>query len=448
MDWLGFDSTTFFLDKPAVAFRRSTRTDVSDSINSTGFINSIGSLRSFDSFGSIKSGKPMIFGAASSEYAYAWYLDNHEADFGSWSDFTTLEKSVEYPSLIPGNYTFHVKAKTRANEVSLEAVRSFSVVSGTDPDIPTNIGMINISPSTMTLASKGETQKLTATAIFNDGIQQILRNDVQGMLWESSNPAVAGVDSTGNVTAIENGVSEISCTYSYIIGRVSINVLYPHPAIAVSTTEINLTAIEGSDGSSQSFDISNTGIGEMAYQVIKEDAWFSLSPESGTLGQGQQITVTITPAASSMGAGNDSGIITITAAGAVGAPVYITVNLDVQENTAPGPGGNFTNSLGMNFKEILPGTFMMGSPTDESARDSNEIQHQVTLTQAYYMQTTEVTQGQWEAVLGSNPSYFDNCGSDCPVKNVSWNDAQEVSCLNFLVDFYDINKYFLTHYFY
>lgn len=41
------------------------------------------------------------------------------------------------------------------------------------------------------------------------------------------------------------------------------------------------------------------------------------------------------------------------------------------------------------------------------------------------MQTTEVTQGQWEAVMGSNPSYVSSCGSDCPVENVSWDDAQE-----------------------
>ena len=41
------------------------------------------------------------------------------------------------------------------------------------------------------------------------------------------------------------------------------------------------------------------------------------------------------------------------------------------------------------------------------------------------MQTTEVTQGQWDAVMGENPSYFQNCGEDCPVEAVSWNDVQE-----------------------
>lgn len=87
-------------------------------------------------------------------------------------------------------------------------------------------------------------------------------------------------------------------------------------------------------------------------------------------------------------------------------------------------GDTFTNSLGMTFNLIPAGTFTMGSPEDELGRGSNETQHQVTLTNDYYMQTTEVTQGQWKAVMGSNPSSFQNCGDNCPVEQVSWNDIQ------------------------
>lgn len=84
-----------------------------------------------------------------------------------------------------------------------------------------------------------------------------------------------------------------------------------------------------------------------------------------------------------------------------------------------------TNAIGMKFVYIKPSTFIMGSPPDESGRESDEKQHKVTLTKGFYMQTTEVTQGQWEAVMGNNPSCFNNCGDDCPVEQVSWNDAQE-----------------------
>ncbi len=85
---------------------------------------------------------------------------------------------------------------------------------------------------------------------------------------------------------------------------------------------------------------------------------------------------------------------------------------------------SFTNSLGMEFVYIEPGEFMMGSPPDEPDRFNNERRHKVRLTNGFYMQTTEVTQGQWKAVMGSNPSDFSSCGDDCPVETVSLNDAQ------------------------
>ena len=93
----------------------------------------------------------------------------------------------------------------------------------------------------------------------------------------------------------------------------------------------------------------------------------------------------------------------------------------------------FTNSLGMTFVLIPAGVFMMGSPEDEPERYKNEILHEVTLTKSYYMQTTTVTQKQWEEVMGSNPSEFKKDGLNCPVENVSWNDAQEfIKKLNML----------------
>jgi formylglycine-generating enzyme required for sulfatase activity len=79
----------------------------------------------------------------------------------------------------------------------------------------------------------------------------------------------------------------------------------------------------------------------------------------------------------------------------------------------------------MIFVYIGPGTFRMGSPSVEPGGNNDETQHQVTITRPFYMQTTEVTQGQWRAVMGNNPSYFSNCIDGCPVENVSWNDTQE-----------------------
>ncbi len=85
-----------------------------------------------------------------------------------------------------------------------------------------------------------------------------------------------------------------------------------------------------------------------------------------------------------------------------------------------------SNSLGMGFVHIKPGSFMMGSSRREYLlRDKDEKLHSVTLSRDFYMQTTEVTQQQWKAVMGENPSRFKVCGGDCPVENVSWDDVQK-----------------------
>ena len=92
-----------------------------------------------------------------------------------------------------------------------------------------------------------------------------------------------------------------------------------------------------------------------------------------------------------------------------------------------------TNSIGMTFVYIRAGTFNMGSPVNEPSRSDDETQHQVTLTQSYYIQNTETTQGQYQRVLGDNPSSFTNCGMNCPVDYVSWSDAQIfIEALNLL----------------
>jgi len=88
-------------------------------------------------------------------------------------------------------------------------------------------------------------------------------------------------------------------------------------------------------------------------------------------------------------------------------------------------GRDYSNNLGMLFKLIPAGTFVMGSPSNEPGRDSDESQHQVTLSRSFYMQTTEVTQGQWQKVMGSNKSSFSECGLDCPVERVSWEEVQD-----------------------
>ena len=85
------------------------------------------------------------------------------------------------------------------------------------------------------------------------------------------------------------------------------------------------------------------------------------------------------------------------------------------------------------FRWIEPGTFMMGSPETEPKRWDVEIQHQVTLTQGFWLADTTVTQALWQAVMGNNPSYFSDNPKN-PVVQVSWNDIQNfIQKLNTLI---------------
>jgi formylglycine-generating enzyme required for sulfatase activity len=80
-----------------------------------------------------------------------------------------------------------------------------------------------------------------------------------------------------------------------------------------------------------------------------------------------------------------------------------------------------SRSTGMQFVPIPKGTFTMGSPDGEPERDKDETQHQVTLTQDFFLGKYEVTQAEYETVMGYNPSYFK--GKRRPVEQVSWYDA-------------------------
>jgi formylglycine-generating enzyme len=81
-------------------------------------------------------------------------------------------------------------------------------------------------------------------------------------------------------------------------------------------------------------------------------------------------------------------------------------------------------SIAGEFVQIEPGCFEMGSPEWEEGRNDDETPHRVCITRPFDLGKYEVTQGQWERVMGGNPSHFSGCGSDCPVEQVSWNQVQ------------------------
>ena len=97
-------------------------------------------------------------------------------------------------------------------------------------------------------------------------------------------------------------------------------------------------------------------------------------------------------------------------------------SVEVSTNTSEAIAKTFTiTDLSMEMLWVKPGTFEMGSPSSEKDREDDETLHTVTLTQGFHLGKHEVTQSQWEKVMGSNPSKYK--GADRPVEQVSWTDV-------------------------
>lgn len=114
-------------------------------------------------------------------------------------------------------------------------------------------------------------------------------------------------------------------------------------------------------------------------------------------------------------------------------------NLKRMETVEPKAGtvskANLPNGAEMSFAYIPAGEFQMGSTDGE--KDENPV-HQVKISRGYWIGIYEVTQKQWQAVMGNNPSNFKKCGEQCPVENISWDDAQNfISKLNASKDGYN-----------
>ncbi len=104
------------------------------------------------------------------------------------------------------------------------------------------------------------------------------------------------------------------------------------------------------------------------------------------------------------------------------ATLLIGLNAYATENTLGGDPKHA--SITAPKMALIPaGTFCMGSPESEVERYDDETQHKVTISKDFWMSQYEVTQAEWEAVIGNNPSYSQ--GANLPVEQVSWYDAIE-----------------------
>jgi formylglycine-generating enzyme required for sulfatase activity len=110
--------------------------------------------------------------------------------------------------------------------------------------------------------------------------------------------------------------------------------------------------------------------------------------------------------------------------------ILVAVSLSTLCLVGYGQEKEITNSIGMKLVLIPKGTFQMGSPEGEKRRAKGEVQHEVTLSKEFYLGVTEVTQVQYQKVMGENPSWFQGDNIQCdssnhPVDYVLWEEAVE-----------------------
>jgi formylglycine-generating enzyme required for sulfatase activity len=107
---------------------------------------------------------------------------------------------------------------------------------------------------------------------------------------------------------------------------------------------------------------------------------------------------------------------------------YLGRRVEEEDEIAPG--------VKMKFVLVPPGKFLMGSPENEKGHDSDEVQHEVRISRPFYLGKTVVTQAEYQALMGTNPSHFSANGKGAaavkglntarfPVENLSWKEADD-----------------------
>lgn len=81
------------------------------------------------------------------------------------------------------------------------------------------------------------------------------------------------------------------------------------------------------------------------------------------------------------------------------------------------------NGIPLPMRWIAPGSFPMGSPESEVGRVEDEVQHEVHLTEGFFIAETELSQAQWTSLMSTNPSR--NANARCPVENIPWAEARK-----------------------
>ena len=355
---------------------------------------------------------------------YQWYKDGTAISGATASSYTI--KSVKASDA--GKYT--VKVSNSAGSVTSSAATL---------TVNATVTLSSITINGSSSVNVGSTATYTCTATYSDGTTKTVTPT-----WSiSSGTSYASITAAGVLTGKAAGTATVQAKYTE--GSVtktatknvtvSTSTVVTKPTITTQPKSQTVT-----EGDSVTFSVTATGTAPLSYQWKKNGSNISGATSSSykinsaKTSDAGSYTVTVSNSAGSV----TSSTATLTVNASVVLPKIITqpksqtVNEGesvtfsvVAEGGSSSGNADFSvplsSSVNLDMVWINPGTFMMGSPENEPARATDEIQHQVTLTKGYWLGKYEITQTQYEVIMGTNPSYFS--GNNNPVERVSWYDA-------------------------
>ncbi|MBF0615152.1 MAG: SUMF1/EgtB/PvdO family nonheme iron enzyme [Magnetococcales bacterium] len=427
--WLSFNPTTrtFSGNPPAGTSKITLRVTANDGHNGTAVcafglnlvnVNDTPTVRESISDKSWRRGSAQSFQFASTTFrdrdsdrlTYTARQANGSA-LPSWLRFSSSTRTF---SGTPPAYASTLNIQVTANDGRGGTVSDTFVIAFSNRAPVAANDSLSVTPGqavgdTLT-ATDADRNSLTYRIVDNPAKGQVNLNASTGAFTYTPNSGAIGTDTftfRANDGRVDSNLATVTVTF----------LRNNHdPVASIGTLTVNqntagtgtLQATDADAGDALLYRIVTNGTKGMATITNASTGEYRYTPNSGATG-----TDTFTFKA------NDG---TVDSAEAM---VAVTINVLASE---------VTNSLGMTFKLIPAGTFMMGASLDDIIADSGynnaTPQHQVTISRPFYMQTTEITQRQWRAVTGSNPSYFSYCGDNCPAEQIRFDIQTFITAMN------------------